>query len=54
MDAREIDSRVRHIWLKVIKKEYEKGRVLKESNLHLTVYFHLRKVKGNSTLYFLS
>jgi hypothetical protein len=33
-DAREIDSRMKHIWLKVVKKEYDNGRVLEESNLH--------------------
>jgi hypothetical protein len=27
----------------VVKKEYDKGRILEESNLHSTVYFHLRK-----------
>jgi len=29
---------MRHIWLKIIKKEYEQGRILEESNLHSTVY----------------
>jgi len=40
----EIDSLLRHIWLKVVKKEYDNGRILEESNLHSTVYFHLRKL----------
>jgi len=30
--------------LKVVKKEYYNGRILEESNLHSTVYFHLRKL----------
>jgi len=38
---REIESWTRHIWLKIVKKEYEQGRILEESNLHSTVYFHL-------------
>jgi len=41
---RDIDSWMEHIWMKVVKKEYENGRILKESNLHSTVYFHLRKL----------
>ena len=40
----EIDSWMRHIWLEIVKEEYEQSRILKESNLHYTVYFHLRKV----------
>jgi hypothetical protein len=40
----EIDSWMRHIWLKVIKAEYDQSRILEESNLHSTVYFHLRKL----------
>ena len=40
----EIDSWLRHIWLNMVKKEYERSRILKESNLHSTVYFHLRKL----------
>lgn len=47
-DAREIDSRMRHIWLKVVKKEYDNGTILEESNLHSTVYFHLRKLIESS------
>jgi len=39
----EIDSWMEYIWLKVVKKEYQRGRILEESNLHSTVYFHLRK-----------
>ena len=49
----EIDSWMRRIWLKVVKEEYEQSRILVESNLHSTVYFHLRKAiessKGNKT-----
>ena len=47
-DIREIDSWMRHIWLKVVKKEYEQSRILEESNLHSTVYFHLRKLIESS------
>ena len=47
-DAREIDSWVRHIWLNVVKNEYEHGRILEESNLHSTIYFHLRKLVESS------
>jgi hypothetical protein len=47
-DLRELDSRMRHIWLKVVRKEYENGRILEESNLHSTVYFHLRKLIESS------
>ena len=43
-----IDSALRHIWFKVIKKEYERGRILEESNLHSSVYFHLRKLIESS------
>lgn len=39
--AREIGSWMEHIWLKIVKKEYERGKILEESNLHSTVYFHL-------------
>jgi len=38
----EVDSWMEHIWLDVVKKEYDNGRILKESNLHSTVHFHLR------------
>ena len=44
----EIDSWMRHIWLEVVKNEYEQSRILEESNLHSTVYFHLRKLMENS------
>jgi hypothetical protein len=44
----EIDSWLRRIWLKVVKKEYDNGRILEESNLHSTVYFHLRKLIESS------
>lgn len=47
-NTREIDSWIEHIWLKVVKKEYEQGRILEESNLHSTVYFHLRKIIESS------
>lgn len=29
----EIDSWLQHIWLKVVKKEYQRGRILEECNL---------------------
>jgi hypothetical protein len=44
----EIDSWMRHIWLNVVKEEYERGRILKESNLHPTVYYHVRKLIESS------
>jgi hypothetical protein len=44
----EIDSWMEHIWLKVVKEEYDSSRILEESNLHLTVYFHLRKLIESS------
>jgi hypothetical protein len=44
----EIDSWMDHIWLKIVKKEYDNGRILEESNLHSTVYFHLRKLIESS------
>jgi hypothetical protein len=37
----ELDSGMEHIWLKMFKKEYDNGRILEESNLHSTAYFHL-------------
>jgi len=40
-NLKEIDSWMEHIWLKLIKKEYDNSRILEESNLHSTVYFHL-------------
>jgi hypothetical protein len=43
-DLRDIDSWMRDIWLKLVRKEYEQSRILEESNLHSTVYFHLRKL----------
>jgi hypothetical protein len=53
----EIDSWMEHIWLNVIRKEYDNGRILEESNLHSTVYFHLRRLmessKGKETKPFL-
>jgi hypothetical protein len=39
----EIDSWMEQIWLRVVKNEYEQGRILEESNLHSTVYPALRK-----------
>lgn len=55
---KEIDSWIDHIWVKVVKKEYEQGKILEESNLHSTVYYHLRKIidhykKGRKTKLFL-
>ena len=47
-DLRELDSRMRHIWLKVVRKEYENGRILEESNLHSTGY----PVRNNAPLGF--
>jgi hypothetical protein len=47
-DLREIDSWMRHIWLKIVRKEYDRSRILEESNLHSTVYFHLRKLIESS------
>ena len=44
----EIDSWMWHIWLKIVKEEYERSRILEESNLHSTVYFHLRKLIESS------
>ena len=40
----EIDSWMEYIWLRIVKREYERSRILEESNLHSTVYFHLRKL----------
>jgi hypothetical protein len=39
----EIDSWMWHIWLKIVKEEYERSRILEESNLHSTVYPAPRK-----------
>jgi hypothetical protein len=39
----EIDSWMEHIWLKVVKEEYDSSRILEESNLHSTVYPAPRK-----------
>jgi len=44
----EIDSWMDHTWLKMVKKEYDSSRILEESNLHSTVYFHLRKLIESS------
>lgn len=41
---KEIDSWIEHIGVKVVKKEYEQGKVFEESILHSTVYYHLRKI----------
>ncbi len=43
-NLKEIDSWMEYISLGVIKKEYDNGRIHEESNLHSTVYFHLRKL----------
>ena len=48
MDAREIDSWMERIWLEVVREEYDSSRILEESNLHSTVYFHLRKLIESS------
>jgi hypothetical protein len=47
-NLREIDSLMENIWWKVVKREYDSGRILEESNLHSTVYFHLRRSIENS------
>ena len=47
-NLREIDSWMEHIWLDQVQKEYERSRILEESNLHSTVYFHLRKLIESS------
>jgi len=44
----EIDLWMEHIWLKVIKAEYDQSRILEECNLHSTVYFYLRKLVESS------
>ena len=44
----EIDSWMEHIWLKIIKEEYDQSRILEESNLHSAVYFHLRRLIESS------
>jgi len=44
----EIDSLMEHIWRKVVKKEYDSGRILEESNLHLRVSIHsIEKPRSN-------
>ena len=43
-DIGKIDSLMERIWLRVVKKGYDRSRILEESNLHSTVYFHLRKL----------
>lgn len=45
---REIDSWMEYIWMKIVKNEYDSSRIFEESNLHSTVYFHLRKLIGSS------
>lgn len=42
-DLRKIDFWIQKIWKQVVKEEYHSGRILEESNLHSTIYFHLRK-----------
>jgi hypothetical protein len=44
----EIDSWVRRIWVEIVKKESDNGKILEESNLHSTVYFHVRKLIESS------
>ena len=48
MDVREIDSRMRYVWLDVVQREHNHGRILVESNLHSTVYYHVRKLIKSS------
>ena len=43
--VKQIDSWMRHIWLRHVKKEYGNGRILGESNLHSTVYPAPRKLR---------
>jgi hypothetical protein len=40
MDVGEIDSRMRYLWLDVVQREHNDGRILKEPNLQSTVQFH--------------
>jgi len=39
--VKHIDSWMERIWLKMVKIECDSSRILEESNLHSTVYFHL-------------
>ncbi len=36
----EIDSWMKEIWLKIVKKGYDSSRIIEESNLHSVVHFH--------------
>jgi hypothetical protein len=38
------DYWMKHIWKETVKQEYDSGQIFEESNLHSTVYFHLRKL----------
>jgi len=42
-DIGKIDSLMERIWLRVVKKGYDRSRILEESNLHSTVYPAPRK-----------
>jgi len=42
------DSWMERIWLKMVKIECDSSRIFEESNLHSTVYFHLRKLIESS------
>jgi hypothetical protein len=44
----EVDSWMEDIWLNMVRKEYAADRILDESNLHSTTYFHLRKLIESS------
>ena len=50
MDVREIDSRMRYVWLDVVQKEYNHGRIPEESNLHSMVYYYVRKLIESSKI----
>jgi len=44
LDIREVDSVMQRVWNEAVQGEYKQSRILEESNLHSTVYFHLRKL----------
>ena len=46
--VKHIDSWMERIWLKMVKIECDSSRIFEESNLHSTVYFHLRKLIESS------
>ena len=47
----EIDSWMRHIWLKIVKKEYEGSRILEESNLHFSTTMSGEGKKNSYMIY---